>query len=215
MRAVPIQFIAATGILALICGSAAAATITATASGSTTPSTTTVPGSIINGDFTITQLASSPGDSTLGNGLNEDTTWAFDFTSDPNFGSFSASVPLASALLTLTLTTTFGIDTDTVVIDGLPQFDSSAIRGLPVGVTQTVQLELLDYYSSGAILAAFSGGDFGKIPMIYSDDSIVSFARLTLAPVPLPAAFPLFGTGLGLMGLFGLWRRRRAAAAAG
>jgi len=29
--------------------------------------------------------------------------------------------------------------------------------------------------------------------------------------VPLPAALPLFGTGLGLMGLFG-WRRRRKAA---
>ena len=32
--------------------------------------------------------------------------------------------------------------------------------------------------------------------------------------VPLPAALPLYGTGLGLMGLFGWWRRRKAAAAA-
>jgi hypothetical protein len=31
--------------------------------------------------------------------------------------------------------------------------------------------------------------------------------------VPLPAALPLYGTGLGLMGLFGWWKRRRAAAA--
>ena len=31
--------------------------------------------------------------------------------------------------------------------------------------------------------------------------------------VPLPAALPLYGTGLGLMALFGWWKRRRAAAA--
>jgi hypothetical protein len=39
---------------------------------------------------------------------------------------------------------------------------------------------------------------------------------LTSAPftptTPLPAAFPLFATGLGAMGLFG-WRRKRKAAA--
>jgi hypothetical protein len=28
--------------------------------------------------------------------------------------------------------------------------------------------------------------------------------------IPLPAAFPLFGTGLGLLGFLG-WRRRRKA----
>ncbi len=33
-----------------------------------------------------------------------------------------------------------------------------------------------------------------------------------VTPVPLPAAFPLYASGLGLTGLFGLWRRRRAAA---
>ena len=31
--------------------------------------------------------------------------------------------------------------------------------------------------------------------------------------VPLPAALPLYGTGLGLFGLFGWWRRRRVMAA--
>lgn len=36
---------------------------------------------------------------------------------------------------------------------------------------------------------------------------------IDLAPVPLPAAFPLFAGGLGLLGLLG-WRRKRMAAAA-
>lgn len=34
------------------------------------------------------------------------------------------------------------------------------------------------------------------------------------AVIPLPATLPLFGTGLGLMGLLGWWRRRRVAAEA-
>jgi hypothetical protein len=34
-----------------------------------------------------------------------------------------------------------------------------------------------------------------------------------LTPVPLPAAFPLFGTNLGILGFLG-WRRRRKAKAA-
>lgn len=37
--------------------------------------------------------------------------------------------------------------------------------------------------------------------------------KLGVTPVPLPAALPLFGTGLGLMGLFGWYRRRRVAEA--
>ncbi len=32
-------------------------------------------------------------------------------------------------------------------------------------------------------------------------------------PVPLPATLPLYGTGLGLMALFGWWKRRRAVVA--
>ena len=40
---------------------------------------------------------------------------------------------------------------------------------------------------------------------------IVSYGLYIPAPVPLPAALPLFATGLGVLGLLG-WRRRRKAA---
>ena len=39
----------------------------------------------------------------------------------------------------------------------------------------------------------------------------VRIAELTVTPVPLPAALPLFAGGLGLLGLLG-WRRKRASA---
>ncbi len=42
--------------------------------------------------------------------------------------------------------------------------------------------------------------------------SAVDFS-LTVAPTPLPAALPLFATGLGALGLLG-WRRKRKSAAA-
>lgn len=36
-----------------------------------------------------------------------------------------------------------------------------------------------------------------------------SIDDISLTAVPLPAALPLFGTGLGLIGLFSWFRRRR------
>ena len=39
-----------------------------------------------------------------------------------------------------------------------------------------------------------------------------SSGAAAISAVPLPAALPLYATGVGLMGLFGWWRRRKAAA---
>jgi hypothetical protein len=44
-------------------------------------------------------------------------------------------------------------------------------------------------------------------------DHFIHPATFTVTQTPLPAALPLFATGLGAMGLFG-WRKKRKAAAA-
>jgi hypothetical protein len=36
--------------------------------------------------------------------------------------------------------------------------------------------------------------------------------NLSVSAAPLPAVLPLFATGLGAMGLFGWWRKKKAAA---
>ena len=48
----------------------------------------------------------------------------------------------------------------------------------------------------------------------YSGSNIGLDLRVHLSAVPLPAALPLFGTGLGIMGFIG-WRRKRRMAASG
>ncbi|MEO0377912.1 MAG: hypothetical protein AAF329_25610, partial [Cyanobacteria bacterium P01_A01_bin.17] len=56
---------------------------------------------ITNGGFTIEQI-SSPLDDTLGNGVDERTSWSFDFTGE-DIGGFLADGPISSAILTLEL----------------------------------------------------------------------------------------------------------------
>jgi hypothetical protein len=68
----------------------------------------------------------------------------------------------------------------------------------------------------GALGASFqvlmSTGEVLSAPFVtLSADS--SEAVISVDAVPLPAALPLYGTGLGLMGLFDWWRRRRVVAA--
>ena len=76
--------------------------IEASASGSRDPSTA-VGESVVNGDFLIVRNR-VPG-STTGDGINEETSWTFDFNDDENYRRFESSTgPLTSARLTLTLT---------------------------------------------------------------------------------------------------------------
>ena len=159
--------------------------ITATASGSLTPPIAPPTDTVTNGDFLI---GSNPAAGITGDGQDEETSWTFKFAGDPKFPLFSPSRQLTSALLTLTLTPKDDlITTDGVLIEGLGTIGGSIpnapeIQGLPVGVTNTIHMQLLDRlpgYSSAAILGVFSAGG-GQIPMRYADDSIISSAKLEL-----------------------------------
>jgi hypothetical protein len=52
------------------------------------------------------------------------------------------------------------------------------------------------------------GINFAELSFSFGDSVHITFAEA--AAVPIPAALPLFATGLGLMGLVG-WRRKRRA----
>jgi hypothetical protein len=155
--------------------------ITATATGSPTPPTAPFPETVTNGDFLIRGYSNR---SDVGDGRGETTTWVFDFTTDPDFSSVPASAPIESALLTITLEPKGElISTDSIRIQGLHRIMTPLIQGLPVGVTTTIQLELLDFYASSDILRVFTR-NAGHIPMAYNDDAIISFAQLELIVQP-------------------------------
>jgi hypothetical protein len=134
---------------------APALTISATAIGSDTPSTAPSNVSVPNVDFLITSNpVCTPTLCTTGDGINEGTTWTFDFQRDRKFPAFPA-VPilstaprLISVRLTLTLTPKDPvISTDQARIEGLPPlFELRAFVAaglLRVGEKSTIQLDLL------------------------------------------------------------------------
>ena len=162
--------------------------ISAVAQGSLNPPqipNATLEGSIVNGDFLIKRTGGT--DTTQGNGRDEATTWVFDLTSDPKWGSFSTSEPLSSARLILTLKTGSSLVVQDIIrIEGLADINTPQIQTLPNNTTATVEVELLDFYSSTEILNALTSGIEGRIPMYYADDAIISFAELRLVSSTSP-----------------------------
>lgn len=170
-------------------GRSFAISISATSRGSLMLTTDGFPKTVTNGDF----LISGRENTRVGDGKDERTDWTFDFTGDPNLSALSTTELLSSAKLTLTLTTCCKIETDKVTIRSLPSIETNLIMGLPRNTTQTVELELLDFYSSSDILGVLNKGTGGTLPMAYFDDAIVSFAQLELSDtstqsVPEPSA---------------------------
>lgn len=183
-RTLTIAALAASVLVALPgAGSASAQTITDTAVGSDTPPQAPGNQPVQNGDFLVNRNIAAP---TTGDGIDEHTTWLFDFTPDPDY---PIPGPLLSAKLTLTLrpgndgiiTDFVGIMTDSSFSAylGSGPVNTPLIQNLPLGVKSTVVLELLNYYNSADILAALAGNG-GRLPMLYHDDVILSFAKLEL-----------------------------------
>ncbi len=115
-------------------------TITAVANGSLIPPTGTHPNPVKNGDFTIT---GNPGAVAVGEGVDEETRWTFDFSAEPAYSFFTPAQGLSSAILTLSLTPRDSlITTDLVRIDILG-FGPIAgpIQVLPLNVASTIQID--------------------------------------------------------------------------
>ena len=135
-----------------------------------------------NEDF---RIESNTSDQPVGDGINEQTTWVFDFKGSGNIDEFDPDKPLTEAVLKL------GLEprgkhyiTDTVRIQGLegipyPFSPEPLVRqDVLIGVPQKIELDLLDSYSSDEIMDIFKQAK--KIPMLYEDDAIVQSAELIL-----------------------------------
>ena len=81
-------------------------------------------------------------------------------------------------------------------------------------VTSGTTLFEVDLTGTGIGNLAFQNVLFTAYTVLLNGNEMVSFnygaLTITPAPVPLPAALPLFATGLGALGLLG-WRRKRKA----
>ncbi|NEO95190.1 MAG: hypothetical protein F6K56_35350 [Moorea sp. SIO3G5] len=171
---------------------------TAEANGSSSPSTilnASIGQTLQNGDFTIERTGDS---TTLGNGIDEDTSWSFDFS---NLVTSINDLSQAELILDLTPNNAL-ITTDLFGIRGLDTITIDLIRNLPVGTKQSLSLNLLEFYDSGEIVNVFNANS-GKIPVFYGDDAIVSRAELSLSTgerVPEPAS-TLGILALGALGI--------------
>lgn len=174
--------------------------IRATAKGSMNPPVEPIGTVVTNGNFTITDVGGTTNTGT-GDGIDEITTWTFDFTGDPQFDAFNPLVPFISAPLTVELTRrgdlfftdTIGIDVEglSAITDFFPRFV------IQKNATKRYHLNLLDFYTPTDLMTVFTDHG-GRIPMLYADDSVVSSAKLELMSFfgrKLNDKFPRLGPG--------------------
>ncbi len=177
---------------------------------STQPITVPVSEDLLNGDFLIHANTQASLPHVTGDGLDESTTWAFDFSGHPEYAAFVAEGGLAEARLTLTLNTAFFVDGVGPITD--IAFPADANGGLFPGWTLPTFINgVPGTFSSGTLITSlvaqvgmnpaelfdWLASHNGLFPMIYADDAIVTAASLTLvsAPVPEPATWALWALG--------------------
>jgi hypothetical protein len=125
-------------------------------------------------------------------------------TPDASTTSVSVSSPGGSwTLKGLGTFFTFVIDDTASASVTVPSLDFAAYEGL--GTFAVLATDVFSPYATYTPLFAtyeFETPGSGDVSVTYNYDA------LSPSATPLPAAFPLFATGLGLMGLLG-WRRKR------
>lgn len=220
--------------LALVFGNSSKASafvsISSTLTGSANPNRV-FDTSLQNGDFTSTANPGNPTTTTLGDGLDENTWWIFDYSNDQNLGAFRNAVTggneITSALLTLTLQRNGGFnDTFYGAQKGIAMstLQNSGVITSSNANPQTFTIDLFDYgFTSAGIFGELDAStasnrnvaiapDAGQnqILFAYQDDALISGASLVLTAdvqeVPEPTA--LLGT-LAVVGFGALQRRKK------
>ena len=154
------------------------------AEGKTTPSVAPRNEAVKNGDFNITTPDGANASAKTGDGLDESTAWNFDFKRDVNWANLlSEKAYLKSAILTLTLTPKHSlVSTDWVKINrkDFAIIGADSIRELKPNQTGTITVNLIAEGYNPQNIFQFMKENNGLIPMLYTDDAVVSFARLDL-----------------------------------
>ena len=99
-----------------------------------------------------------------------------------------------------------------ITFPGLPDFNivTVAFAGSLRTISNGYIFTLL--FDTGPSLVGYSGGPITGESVVRTGGAGTVYGDLTgsITPTPLPAALPLFATGLGALGLLG-WRRKRKA----
>ncbi len=150
-------------------------------------------------------------------------------TGTPNPGVVTISLSTTSAAvngLSTNLSANIGSNNTTVYDAVLPAVQSSGVLDIPLSTPFTYNpangnllVDLVEgtpysggpgFEFNGASDGVFSRGYSGQTISADNNSGLVTGFSVT----PLPAALPLFATGLGALGLFGWCRKRKAAAVA-
>jgi len=101
-----------------------------------------------------------------------------------------------------------------ITFPGLPDFNivTVAFAGSLRTISNGYIFTLL--FDTGPSLVGYSGGPITGESVVRTGGAGTVYGDLTgsITPTPLPAALPLFATGIGALGLLG-WRRKRKAQA--